>query len=399
MRSHNSSNYVVAVNLSTVIKGIFIFLFTLLTIFSISGILTSLKPEYRITSSSVNQVAQNVKGSTLYKLFTLENRAFSATSPEEADWPEPSDLMLELATNISFEDPRSLLGRELPGFSIFDSHILVAGEGTDYTNMPHESIPPEEALNPENDAPTQNTDSLENPNEDGEKPPSTTGDKETVQLYFTHNRESFLPHLKGVTDPDLAHHSEVNVTKIGDRLKEELEGLGIGTKVDKTDVIGNLNNKGLEYYSAYDESRPIAKEAMAENKDLLYLIDIHRDSIRGENTTITINGKSYAKLAFVIGAEHPNYEKNEKLARELHKMLNKQYKGISRGVFVKKGSGTNGKFNQDLSPNSILVEFGGVDNNFEELNRSTAAFADIFAQYYWEAEKVNHNLSEPPSSQ
>ena len=33
----------------------------------------------------------------------------------------------------------------------------------------------------------------------------------------------FLPYLKGVTNPNHAYHSQVNVTKIGDKLKEELE--------------------------------------------------------------------------------------------------------------------------------------------------------------------------------
>ncbi|MFP3367688.1 stage II sporulation protein P, partial [Pseudoalteromonas sp. SIMBA_148] len=65
-------------------------------------------------------------------------------------------------------------------------------------------------------------------------------------------------------------------------------------------------------------------------------------------TTGTINGKSYAKLAFVVGEEHPNYEKNLQVATELHRRLESKFKGISRGVIAKKGSGTNGKFNQDL---------------------------------------------------
>ncbi|HZG71012.1 MAG TPA: stage II sporulation protein P, partial [Chondromyces sp.] len=105
--------------------------------------------------------------------------------------------------------------------------------------------------------------------------------------------------------------------------------------------------------------------------------------------TATINGKSYAKLVFVVGAEHPNYEKNAELASDLHELLEKKYKGLSRGVILKKGKNTNGKFNQDLSENAMLVEFGGVDNTFEELNRTAEAFADVFAEYYWQAEQVN----------
>jgi stage II sporulation protein P len=402
MRSYKASNYVVAINMSTILKGMLIFVVGLLSVFSITGILTSLNPEYRITSNSLNQAASNVKGDALYKILALENRSFNQIlTEEEQALPNFSSLLFQVATNVSFEDPRSFLGRELPGFSIFDGDILVAGEGTDFTNMPIESVPPPEALEAGNEAPLKN---VENFNESDQKsgdvsPPLSTGDKKTVHLYFTHTRESYLPYLEGVTNPDSAMHSEVNVTKVGDMVKKHLEGLGIGTTIDKTDVIANLNNKGLDYWAAYQESRPLVQAAMTSNKDLLYLVDIHRDSQRRAVTTGTINGKSYAKLAFVVGEEHPNYEQNLKVATELHKLLEANYKGISRGVIAKRGSGTNGKFNQDLSSNAMLLEFGGVDNTFEELERSAQAFAEVFAEYYWQAEKVNHIPGTPAVSQ
>ncbi len=401
MGSYKSTNYVVAINMSTILKAVLIFVVGLLSIFSITGILTSLNPEYRITSNSLNQAASRAKGDVLYKILTFENHSFSSVlTEEEKNLPSLSALMFQVATNVRFEDPRSFLGRELPGFSIFDGDILVAGEGTDFTNMPIESVPPMEALNAENEASLKNVDSINQPDSNkNAKPPISTGDKDTVHLYFTHTRESYLPYLEGVTNPDSAMHSQINVTKVGEMVENQLEQQGIGTSIDKTDVIQNLNNKGLNYYSAYQESRPLVKAAMASNKDLLYLIDIHRDSQRRDVTTGIINGQSYAKLAFVVGEEHPNFEKNLKVATELHKLLESKYKGISRGVIAKKGSGTNGKFNQDLSSNALLLEFGGVDNTFAELERSAQAFADVFAEYYWQAEKVNHNLSAPPVSQ
>lgn len=62
---------------------------------------------------------------------------------------------------------------------------------------------------------------------------------------------------------------------------------------------------------------------------------------------------------------------------------------------MQKGAGTNGKFNQDLSQNGLLLEFGGVDNTFEELERTAKVFAEIFSEYYWQAEKVNHPSAKP----
>ena len=398
MRSYKDSNYVIAIQMSTILKGTLIFIAGLLSVFSMVGILTSFNPEYRITSNSLNQAASSVKGETLYKILALENRSFNQIlTEEEQALPSFSSIFFQVATNVSFEDPRSFLGRELPGFSIFDGDILVAGEGTDFTNMPIESVPPPEALESENEAQLKNVGDLKETNQKGGDvaPPLSTGNKKTVLLYFTHTRESYLPYLEGVTNPDSAMHSKINVTRVGEMVKTGLEDEGIGTSIDKTDVIQNLNHKGLDYWAAYQESRPLVQAAMTSNKDLLYMVDIHRDSQRRDMTTVTIGGKPYAKLAFVVGEEHPNYEQNLKLATELHKRLESKYKGISRGVIAKKGSGTNGKFNQDLSGNAMLLEFGGVDNTFEELERTADAFADVFAEYYWQAEKVDGSLKTP----
>lgn len=374
-----------------------LFLFMLL-IFSISGLLTSLKPQYRLTSTSVNHATTQVNGELLFQMMGWENHHFLTVKHDFAP-PKLTNLAFKLVSNINLDDPRSLLGRELPGFFQFDSQILVAGEGTNYTNMPIESAPPVEIMKAEREAALQNLEDLEK-SSDGNSPATpgqTTGKRKVVYFYFSHNRESYLPYLKGVDDPDLAYHSQINVTKIGDYLKESLEDRGIGTFVDKTDVQASLNKKGWKYTQSYQESRSVVQTAMTSDRDLHYFIDIHRDASRKEATTTTINGKSYAKLAFIIGGKNPNHGKNEKLARELHNLLQKKYKGLSRGVIVKYGG--NAVYNQNLSENSILIEFGGVDNTFEELNRSADALADVFSDFYWQAEKVNEDTKQPTNKQ
>lgn len=47
----------------------------------------------------------------------------------------------------------------------------------------------------------------------------------------------------------------------------------------------------------------------------------------------------------------------------------------------------------------MLVEFGGVDNTFEELNRSADAFASAFSEVFWQAESVNFPVDEPANEQ
>ncbi|WP_108669589.1 stage II sporulation protein P [Peribacillus acanthi] len=378
---------------NTIVKGFFSVVILMLFIFSVSGILTSMKPEFRFSSQSVNEATSIFSGEMLYSLLAQENQYFKQAIPEKKKVSIQKE-MLKYSANISLDDPRSLLGRELPGFSIFDSDILLAGTGTNYTNMPFESAPPLEVLTAERDAALQNLEELAETIKDNPTniPPATTNGKKVVYVYHTHNRESYLPYLKGVTNPDKAYHSQINVTKLGEKMMKELQEKGIGTIVDTTDVMGSLNKKGLFFPKAYQESRGVVQQAMATNKDITYLIDIHRDAKRKKDTTITIKGKSYAKLAFVIGGDNAQYKKNYAVVEKIHHLMEKKYPGLSRGVIKQQGARVNGKYNQDLSGNAMLIEFGGVDNTFEELYASVEAFTTIFSEYYWaenSAEPVN----------
>ena len=47
------------------------------------------------------------------------------------------------------------------------------------------------------------------------------------------------------------------------------------------------------------------------------------------------------------------------------------------------------QYNQDLSEKAILLEFGGHENSLDEIYRSVDAVAEVFSEYYWEAEKVS----------
>ncbi|WP_139892595.1 stage II sporulation protein P [Bacillus sp. D386] len=390
MKAKKPSFVVVALQAATIIRFILIILVTMVFIFLVTGLLTSLKPEFRPSSDSVNEATGQVPGKILYKYLGQGNKYFLQSFPEE-ETESVSRQIFQSLTNISLNDPRSLLGHELPGYSLFDGEILVAGEGTNYTNMPIESPPSEEAM--EKDTETEEIVDEEEPVKPEQAGTQKTKE-EVMYIYFSHTRESYLPLLKGVTNPNSAFHSKANVTLVGEKLKKSLEAKGIGTKVDKTDVNAILNKKGLQYGSSYSQSRSLVQEVMANDKNLKYFIDVHRDSQRKKVTTISINGKAYARLCFIIGGENPNYEQNLKLAEEMHKKISEKYPGLSRGVFEKRGAGTNGKFNQDLSGNAMLVEAGGVDNTLDELSASMEVLADVLAEHYWDAEPVQGNAAE-----
>jgi len=212
---------------------------------------------------------------------------------------------------------------------------------------------------------------------------STFG-KEVFYIYHSHSRESFLPYLKEASQPDEAYHSVANITLVGKMLERAMDQRGIGTKVDTTDIVQLIASKNLDYTSSYDISRELVQQSQNENKNLEYFIDIHRDSLRKENTTTEINRAKYANILFVVGTGHAEFESNLQFANNLHKLLENRYPTLSKGVLQKSSIQGNGVYNQDLSPNSIIIEIGGVDNTVEELHRTTEALAEVFSDYYWE---------------
>lgn len=394
-RPRRPRQLVVAINGTKVVKSIFLFIASLVVVFVMSGALTSLKPELR-PQASLYGVADELSGAFFATLMGMENQYFASAVPKDQKGFHFSGLSLKLATSINLEDPRSFLGRELPGFEHFDTKIILAGEGTDYTNMPMESPPPSEVIQDEKEANLAELDKLDKdvPKKPAKEPDRSTGKRKAVYIYHTHNTESYLPFLKGETNPNNARHSKVNVTLVGDMFGKALDQQGIGNTVDKTEVEKRLLQKGLKYPQSYNESRLVVKEALAKNDDLEYLIDIHRDSRRKKDTTAEIKGKKYARIAFVVGKKNQSYEKNLKLATEFHHLMERKYKGLSVGVFAKGEIGDNGIYNQDLSDKALLLEFGGVDNNMEELKNASNAAADVFSDIFWDAEKVNSKAKD-----
>jgi stage II sporulation protein P len=65
----------------------------------------------------------------------------------------------------------------------------------------------------------------------------------------------------------------------------------------------------------------------------------------------------------------------------MHNRINQLVPGLSRAVIIKeRGNGNNGEYNQSLSPNSMLLEVGGVDNSFAEAYRSIDVLSKVLTE-------------------
>ena len=178
-----------------------------------------------------------------------------------------------------------------------------------------------------------------------------------VYIYSSHDNEKYSD-----------NKSVLDVNKL---LKEKLSLYKINSIVEENRVSTFLDKENINYNKSYLISRRFLEEVILKYPTLNYFIDIHRDSVDGSVTTTIIDNKSYAKIMFVLGLDNPNYLENKEVIAKLNDFINKHYPNLSRGIYEKQGSGVNGVYNQDFHKNTILIEVGGIDNNYEEVLNST----------------------------
>ena len=172
-------------------------------------------------------------------------------------------------------------------------------------------------------------------------------DSPIIYIYNSHQLENYNSSnldIYGITP---------NVLMASYLLKEKLNSKGLSTIVEDSNLSEFLSINNWNHASSYKASRIFILDKKNKYNTLKYFIDIHRDSVNKNVTSVNINGKDYARILFVIGLEHDNYKDNLKLSEDLNNLFNKYYKGLSRGIYKKEGPGVDGIYNQDISPNSI----------------------------------------------
>nr|WP_106780027.1 stage II sporulation protein P [Lysinibacillus timonensis] len=202
-----------------------------------------------------------------------------------------------------------------------------------------------------------------------------------VLLYFTHSHETYKPFVEDASGKVAVYDDQTNLFSMQDMFENYFQLNGLTPKTLDVDVMKVMESNGLPFHKAYDAVRPyVSKELQQNEYDLV--LDIHRDALAGDATTLTHNNVTYAKIAFVIGAENPNYKSNLAYASALSESLNKIIPNISRGVIEKKGEGVDGVYNQDLSKQLLVVEVGGIDNTEDEVYRTISILAQAISKTF-----------------
>ncbi|WNS43732.1 stage II sporulation protein P [Paenibacillus sp. MMS20-IR301] len=341
-----------------------------------------------------------------------------------------TSFVFRLLTSVDPGDPKSLVSREMPGLAADEAFLLREGSGgtagapADYHPGVNETAEADAAADPgpehggegtaegaddpgtggEN-GPAGGTDTVQpeatpapdpaatedNGDDTGSGPESSTADTsiKRILIYHSHPREAYNPLLSAQSDNPSSAVPSKNVMLVGSYITKRLEARGIGAVHAQEDFATEVADYNWNF--SYKYSRIMVKAAMAANQEMTELIDIHRDSQRHGKTTAEINGQNYAQVYFILGHANKNWKQNEAFANQIHQLLEKKYPGVSRGIWGKSsGNGNNGEYNQSLSPNSVLIEVGGIDNTAEELKRTADILADAIAEVYWN----NHDAEQ-----
>ncbi|MGN8914057.1 stage II sporulation protein P [Anaerofustis butyriciformans] len=197
--------------------------------------------------------------------------------------------------------------------------------------------------------------------------------KPLVLIYHTHATESFKDKTSKGTYR--SRENDENMVSVGEEMAEVLE---------KEYGIICIHDISLHdypsYNAAYDNSLESAEKILKENPSIKYVFDIHRDGLPSSNNNEKYNGKvgskSAAKVMTVLGMNHKNSSKNLSFANKINKQFSSMYPDINLGIIKREPY----RYNQWLSPNSLLFEIGSNLNNLEEAKYSAKLLGRVVGE-------------------
>lgn len=197
-----------------------------------------------------------------------------------------------------------------------------------------------------------------NPEPSGPPGPALAG------IYNSHNSESYVG--DGGT---LYQEGNGEISQVAAALAAVLERLGV--PVVRSTRIHDFPK--LE--QAYGQSIKTATQIVKENPKLQVLLDVHRDGLPAgmSKRVVKVNGQAAAPVMIVLGMRHGNWQKNEQFAKELVAKGNQMFPGLFLPIYY----ASDARYNQQLHPRALLLEFGDQYNTTAESQRSAEAVAQV----------------------
>ncbi len=192
-----------------------------------------------------------------------------------------------------------------------------------------------------------------------ESAPAVAKKDVVIGLYHSHNDEAYVPNQKVP-----AINGRGGIHSVGKVFADSLESKGYKT-------IHNENIHLPHDNGAYRRSRRTASKLINQQRAEI-VFDVHRDAGPSRTYAEKVQGKWVTQIRLVVGRQNPQIKGPLSFAKELKAIADEMHPGLVKGIFFGRDA-----YNQDLSPNSMLLEVGTEQNAMQSAQRGVRLFADV----------------------
>lgn len=205
-----------------------------------------------------------------------------------------------------------------------------------------------------------------------------------ILIMHTHSTEAYTMDGEDIytpTDTDRTDDPNYNMLRVGEEMKAVFESMGFS-------VIHDTNLYDYPSYTgSYARSLEGIRAMLEQYPSISVVLDVHRDSILNADGTeykavTQVNGEDTAQIMLVVGTndgglEHPNWMGNLQLAAKIQLYMGSIDATLPRPLNLRSQ-----RFNQHMTPCSLLVEVGTSGNTLQEALRGARYFAQAAGTVY-----------------
>ena len=201
-----------------------------------------------------------------------------------------------------------------------------------------------------------------------------------ILIIHTHSSEAYTQ--AGLdryepSDTNRTENTEFNIVRIGDELTEIFQQAGLNV----------IHDRGIydypSYTGSYTRSGQAIEQYLRDYPSIQMVIDIHRDALGTDDvvykTMAEEDGVCASQVMLLIGTdesglEHPNWRQNLAVALYMQNAVNARHPTLMRPIAL-----VQQRYNQHLSPGSMILEVGSNGNTLQEALAAIRLFGQAAA--------------------
>lgn len=205
-----------------------------------------------------------------------------------------------------------------------------------------------------------------------------------ILIMHTHGSEAYTMVGDDVyveTDTSRTDDPNYNMIRVGEEMKAVFESMGFSV-IHDTSLYDYPN-----YTGSYTRSLAGIQSMLEQYPSISVVLDVHRDALIASDGTVykavtQVNGEDVAQVMLVVGTNdggltHPGWQDNLNLAAHIQLGMTSIEPTLARPINLRSQ-----RFNQHLTPCSLLVEVGTSGNTLQEAIRGARYFAQAAGTVY-----------------